>query len=392
MDRPLNRHTAVAIRPEIAALPENGIVEVVNYGREMPGVIPLWVGEGDLPTPDFIADAAVRALREGRTFYTYQRGIPELRRAIAAHLTGLHGIAVDPERVIVTASGMQAVQLTMQALIGPGDEVVHIAPVWPNLPAAVQIMGGVPRQVPLQLGRDGWQLDLDRVFAACGPRTRAVFVNSPANPTGWIMSREEMRALRDFARARGLWIVSDEVYSRLVYDAPHAPSFLEIMAPEERLVVVNTFSKNWAMTGWRVGWLVAPAALGQVYENLVQFNTSGTATFLQYGAVAAIRDGEEHVRGFVARCRRGRELVCDRLAALPRLRFVRPAGAFYLFFAVEGEPDTRALALRLIDQANVGLAPGTAFGAGGAGFLRLCFALSAERLALAMDRLAAALR
>ena len=381
-----------AIRPAIAALPESGIVEVINYGRERPGLIPLWVGEGDLPTPGFICRAAAQALDDGHTFYTYQRGIPRLRQALADYHTRLCGVPVGSERIFVTASGMQAIVLTLQMLVGPGDEVVVPTPIWPNILAAVQIAGGIVRPVPLDFGEDGWRLDLDRLVDACGPRTRVLFVNSPGNPTGWVMARDDMVRLRDAARARGLWIMSDEVYNRLVYEGDRAPSFLDVCDPEDRLVVVNTFSKNWAMTGWRVGWLVAPAALGQVYENLIQYNPSGVATFLQHAAVTAVEQGEPFVRSMAERCRAGRAIVCERLAALPRVRFARPNGAFYLFFAVDGEPDSRALALRLVDQANVGLAPGSAFGAGGQGFLRLCFATSAGRLSEAMDRLEAVLR
>ncbi len=377
-----------AIRPGIAALPESGIVEVFNYGRNRPGLIPLWVGEGDLPTPPPIAEAGIQAIRDGHTFYTYQRGIPPLRSALSRYLSGLYGAAVGEDRIFVTGSGMQAIVLTLQMLLDPGDEVVTAAPVWPNIPSAVQIAGGATRFVPLEMGQGGWRLDLDRLFDACGPRTRALLINSPANPTGWIMPAEDMIRVRDFARQRGLWIVSDEVYGRLVYDRDHAPSFLEICEPDERLIVVNSFSKNWAMTGWRIGWVVAPAALGQVYENLIQFNTSGVPGFVQLAAVAALEQGEPFLRALIARCHGARDLVCDRLGALPRLRFARPDGAFYLFFAVEGEPDSRTLARRLVDRAVVGLAPGTAFGPGGEGFLRLCFAVSPERLAEAVDRLA----
>jgi aspartate/methionine/tyrosine aminotransferase len=379
------------LRPAAAALPESGIVEVLNYGRDRPGLIPLWVGEGDLPTPAFLCEAAAAALRAGHTFYTHQRGIPALRSALAGYHARLAGRPVEAERIYVTASGMQAVMLALQALVDPGDEVVMHAPIWPNIPAALQILGARPVQVATTMAEGGWRLDLDRLFDACGPRTRAIVVNSPNNPTGRVMPAEEIRAVRDFARRHGLWILSDEVYGRLVYDAPHAPSFLEACEPEDRLIVVNSFSKNWAMTGWRLGWLVAPAEFGQAFENLIQYNTSGAPTFQQHAGVTAVTQGEAFLAETLARCRDGRALVCEAMAGLPRVRFVPPAGAFYLFFAVDGEPDSRALAFRLVDRANVGLAPGTAFGAGGRGFMRLCFATSTEKLAEAMDRLAPAL-
>ena len=380
-----------AINPRIAAIPESGIVELANHGREKEGLIPLWIGEGDLPTPDFIGAAAVKALQEGRTFYTYQRGIPPLRRALGAYLSRTYGVEISPERTIVTIGGMQAVMESMQMLLGEGDEIVAPTPVWPNIGAAVDIVGGRLVSVPLRFGNAGWTLDLDRLFDAVGPRTKAFFINSPGNPTGWTMTREDQIAVRDFARERGLWIVADEVYGRLVYEMDVAPSFLQVCEPDERLIVVSTFSKNWSMTGWRIGWLVGPEALGQVFENLVQYNTSGVPTFLQYGAVAALERGEPYLREMIARCRTGRDIVCDALAPLPNVRFARPGGAFYLYLAVEGETDSRALAFRLVDEARVGLAPGSAFGADSEGFMRLSFGVSHDKLEAAMARLVPAL-
>lgn len=380
------------IRSQIADLPESGIIEVVNYGRRHDDLIRLWVGEGDLPTPEFICAAAAQSLRDGETFYTWQRGLPPLRDALAGYLDDLHGVTVDPDRVFITVGGMQAVMQTMQMLIGEGDEAIVPTPTWPNALRAIEICGGHPHCVPLTLGNRGWQLDLDRLFDAVGPRTRLLLVNSPGNPTGWVMSREDMIRVRDFARDNGLWIVSDEVYTRFYYEAGTAPSFLEICEPEDRLIVVSTFSKNWAMSGWRIGWLVAPPALAQVYENLIQYNTSGVPAFVQRGALKALIDGEPFVAETIARSRAGRDLVCRRLADFPRVRFAPPAGAFYLFFSVDGECDSRDFALRLIDETRVGLAPGTAFGPGGEAYLRLCFATSETLLDAAIDRLSPALR
>ncbi len=381
-----------SIRPEIKALPESGIVELVNYAREKKGLIGLWVGEGDRPTPQFIADAAAEALRGGQTFYTYQRGIPRLRQALADYLKRSYGTDIAPERTFITVGGMQAIKETVQMLIGPGDEVIVPSPCWPNIDAAIQIMGGAVKPVPLTFGNRGWTLDVERVMAACGPRTKALFVNSPGNPTGYMMTREEQQALLDFARTRGLWIVADEVYGRLVYDRKAAPSFLEIAHPDERVVVVNTFSKNWAMTGWRMGWVVASTQLGQVYENLVQYNTSGVPTFLQYGAATALEQGDAFLAEQVERCRQARDMVTETFSRLPRVRYAPPAGAFYAFFSVDGEPDARKLAFRIVDEANVGLAPGSAFGPGAPNFLRLCFACSLDTLREGLRRLEPVLR
>ncbi len=380
-----------SLRPAISGLPESGIVEVVNYGREKPGLLQLWIGEGDQPTPPFIGEAAHKALLDGETFYTWQRGIPPLRQGIADYLNRAYGTTVDAERIFVTVGGMGAILVSLQAIIDAGDEVAMVSPVWPNIFEAVQVVGGIAKPVAMTLTDAGWTLDLQRLFEACGPRTKAIFINSPGNPTGWTLSREDMIRIRDFARERDLWIVSDEVYGRLTYEADHAPSFLQIMEADEKLLVVNTFSKNWHMTGWRIGWIVASEQLGQVFENLIQFNTSGVASFLQFGAIAAI-NSDETVAALRESCRVGRDIVCDALAELPRVRFHRPTGAFYVFFSVDGEPDSRALAIRLIDDANVGLAPGSAFGPGGEGYLRICFGGSHDLLRRAMERLVPALK
>ena len=380
------------IQPQIATLPASGIIEVVNYGRKYDDLIKLYVGEGNKPTPDFINDAAVAALRDGRTFYTWQRGLPPLRDALGSYLTNLYDTPVDRERIFVTVGGMQAVVQTMQMLVGDGANCVVPTPVWPNIYHAVQMVGGTSTKVPLELGNDGWRLDVDKLLDAVGPDTRSIYINSPGNPTGWVMSRDDMIRVRDFARERGIWIVSDEVYGRFTYDdrgnLATAPSFLQIMEPDERLIVINTFSKNWAMSGWRIGWLVAPVALGQTYESLIQYNTSGVAEFLQHGALAAVRDGEPFIAQVLEQSRKGREIVCRRFAEFSRVRFAPPAGAFYLFFAVEGETDSRQLALRIIDECHVGLAPGSAFGPGGEAYVRLCFATSPDHLEDGIDRLA----
>jgi len=386
--------TDLDIRPSIEALPHSLIGVAANYGRGRDGLIPLWFGEGDVPTPGFIMDAAAQAMRDGHVFYTWQRGLPELRDALAAYHQRTYGVPVDVERITVTSSGMTAIALSMQSLIDPGDEVVVASPVWPNVFASVQIMGGVVRQVPLTLGDQGqgWTLDLDRLFDACGPRTRMIFINSPCNPTGWTMGRDDMRRVMEFARARGLWVMADEVYSRLVYEGDRAPSFLDVSEPEDRLLVINSFSKNWAMTGWRLGWVVAPVGLGPIYEKMVQFNYSGVAGFIQKAGLAALEHGEPFIAETVERCRRGRDIVCSVLEGLPRVRVQRPDAAFYAFFSVEGADSSLDLAKRIIDEANVGLAPGAAFGDGGEGYLRLCFASSPEALTQAMERLVPVLR
>ena len=382
----------LGIRPAIAALPASKIGEVAAVGFGDPAIVPLWFGEGDLPTPSFIGDAAIAALRDGQTFYTHKRGIPALRQAIADYLTRLHEKPVGAERVVVTSAGMSAIMLACQILVEPGDNIVIVSPVWPNINASVEALGGEARAVPLTATPEGgWRLEIERVTGACDQRTRAIFVNSPSNPTGWMWSREEAETLLAFARQRGIWLMSDEVYERIVYDRPVALSLLDIADPADRIIVINSFSKSWAMTGWRLGWMVTSEALHPVLDKLIEFNTSGAPTFLQPAAVAALRDGEEFVAGMVERCRAGRDIVMAGLAGFARVRAVRPDGAFYAFFRVDGMSDSLEFAKDLVRRCKVGLAPGAAFGPAGEGYLRLCFASSPERLAEALERLKPAL-
>lgn len=392
MNAPFSPPIPGRIRPEALGAPTSGIVDVMSHGRGRPGLIPLWVGEGDLPTPAFITEAAHRSLLAGDTFYTWQRGIPELREAIARYMGRLYGGAHDPDRFYVTVGGMHAAQIALRMVAGSGDEVLIPSPSWPNFDGAVGITGATPVAVAMSVGPDGWRLDLDRLAAAVTPRTRALVINSPANPTGWTAGLDDLRAILALARRHGLWIIADEIYARFVHDpalligAGRAPSVRDVMDPDDRVMFVQTFSKNWAMTGWRVGWLEAPAHLGQTIENLVQYSTSGVAGFLQKGAVAALEEGDGFVADQVARAREGRRIVCDGLRATNVVDLPPPAGAFYAFFRVDGVSDTQRLALALV-EAGVGLAPGTAFGPGGEAHLRLCFLRSAGELEEAVARM-----
>jgi aspartate/methionine/tyrosine aminotransferase len=282
---------------------------------------------------------------------------------------------------------MHAIQTAVRLVSGGGDEVIVPVPTWPNIPAALGVGGATPVTVAMRFGNNGWQLDLDQLFGAVSERTRAIFLNSPSNPTGWTATHAELTAVLSFARQRGLWIIADEVYHRFYYAADRSPSFYDVADPDDRILYVNTFSKNWAMTGWRIGWLSAPRSLGQTIENLIQYSTSGVAAFIQRAATVALNQGDPFIATMVDRARVGRRIVSDGLRSTGRARFTEPPGALYLFFAVEGEPDTRGLALRLVDEANIGLAPGTAFGPAAYGYMRLCFLRSADQLRVATDRL-----
>lgn len=377
------------LRAEARAAPDSGIVAVANHGRGCEGLIPLWVGEGDLPTPAFITDAASRALAAGETFYTWQKGIPDLRQALARYYQRHFGKHFSEDEFIVTGSGMHAIQLALAAVVGKGDEVVYLSPSWPNFPAAAELAGATAVPVLLDRSDNGWSCDVERIASAITPRTKAIFVNSPSNPTGWTADASTLQAILDLARRNGLWIIADEIYSLFHYDGGRAPSFLDLAADEDRILYVNSFSKNWAMTGWRVGWVKVHPSLQPVFENLIQYSTSGVAQFMQRGAVAALDEGDTFVTEQVERARKARDLVCAILADTGRARFTVPPGAFYLFFSIDGITDTRAAAFDMVDRANVGLAPGSAFGAGGEPYFRLCFNRRLDQLEEAGHRLAA---
>jgi aspartate/methionine/tyrosine aminotransferase len=377
-----------ALRSEARLAPVSGIEAVANYGRERPGLIPLWAGEGDLPTPEFINAAARRGLADGETFYTWQGGIPDLREALARYHRRHFGLTFSADEFIVTIGGMQAICLALAATAGAGDEAIYLTPAWPNFPGAAGVGGAVPVPVRLEQGDNGWFCDVDRIAAAVTPRTKAIFVNTPANPTGWTADRETLQAILDLARRHGLWIIADEIYALFHFGGRRAPSFMDIMQPEDRILFVNTFSKNWAMTGWRIGWLRAHPSLGRTFENLVQYSTSGVAQFLQRGAIAALDEGDAFLASQIERAQAARDLVCRILGETGRVRFSVPPGAFYLFFSVDGVTDSEKAAFHIVDRANVGLAPGNAFGAAGEGFLRLCFHRRLDQVEDAANRLA----
>ncbi len=374
-------------RSEVESLPGSLIREVAHAGAGLPDVIPLWFGEPDSHTPAFIREAAKRALDEGDTFYVSNYGIPALREAIARYQTGL-GRRSAPERVCVTPSGVNAVQMVCQALLSPGDRVVLPTPHWPNLGGIPAVAGATVETVPLRLEAGQWRIDLDELLAALAPGIRMVILNAPANPTGWMLSAAEQEVLLAHCRRRGIWILADDVYERLVFDRPAAPAFLEIAEPGDRLVAINSFSKTWAMTGWRLGWINAPEPLMPALGKLVEYSTSCAPPFIQRAAVAALEGGEPFVAETVARIRARRDLACALLGAIPGVAVPCPDGAMYSFFSVAGCTDSLGLAKSLLREARVGLAPGRAFGPAGEGCLRLCFAVEEARLREACGRIA----
>ncbi|MET0748033.1 MAG: pyridoxal phosphate-dependent aminotransferase [Rhizobium sp.] len=376
-----------SLSPRALNAPESGIVEVLNYARGRDNLVPLWVGEGDLPTPDFINRAAMASLAAGDTFYTWQRGIPELRQALSDYYARHFGVSLSPDNFYVTGSGMQAIQLSVQAITSPGDEMIYLTPAWPNIAAALEIAGARSVGVALDFAGGKWALDLGRLEAAITPKTKGLFLNTPSNPTGWTASLDDLTVILALARKHGLWIMADEIYARFYYGARRAPSLLDIREDGDRILFVNSFSKNWSMTGWRMGWIVAPPETGQVMENLVQYSTSGVAHFMQMGGATALNEGDDFVQANIAKATRSRDILCDALVATNRVETLKPDGAIYAFLKIDGVSDSRQAALDIVDKTGVGLAPGTAFGAGGELFLRACFLRDPGQVSEAAERL-----
>jgi aspartate/methionine/tyrosine aminotransferase len=371
------------------AAPNSGISDIIDYANGRDNLIKLWVGEGDVPSPDFINQAAIEALSKGETFYTYQRGIPELRDALSRYYQRHFGAELSVENFYVTGSGMQAIVLAIQALTSPGDEMIYLAPTWPNIVASIEVAGVKAVPVELDFANGGWAFDIGRLEASITPKTKALFINTPSNPTGWTASKDDLTAILKLARHHGLWIVADEIYALYHYAKTRAPSFLDVMEEGDRIVFGNSFSKNWSMTGWRVGWLVAPPEIGQTIENLIQYSTSGVAQFMQRGAVVALDQGDQFIAQNYQRALSSRNILCDALLATNRVETLRPQGALYSFLKIDGVTDSRQCAFDIVDKVGVGLAPGSAFGPGGEGFLRACFLRDPKQMEDAAARLVA---
>lgn len=398
----LNPLASSSASPSARAVVQNlgasRIREVANAGIGMEGVLPFWFGEPDQETPGFIRDAAKQALDAGDTFYTHNFGIAPLREAIAKYVSALHR-PVDAGRVAVTSSGVSALMLLSQLIVNPGDRVVAVTPLWPNLVEIPRILGAEVVKVPLRFGQT-WELDVQQLLDALTPGTRAVFLNSPNNPTGWVITREQQEIILAHCRRHGIWILADDVYERLVYDsAPGtpdtracAPSFLDLAHPEDRIVSANSFSKSWLMTGWRLGWVVAPEPMMADLGKLIEYNTSCAPGFAQRAGIVAVERGDEIIAHSVERYRAARDFLHARLNAMPGITAPKSKGAMYLFFRVDGAQDTLALCKRLVVEARLGLAPGSAFGPEGEGYVRWCFASSLDRLEDGAQRLEGFLR
>lgn len=386
------------IRSVIRTLEPSGIAKVTALGLGNSEVLPLWLGESDLVTPSFICEAAIAALREGRTFYTNARGIPLLREAIRNFHHRTIGVDLDLERITIPGAAMLAVVMALQMVCQSGDNIVIVSPIWPNIFQAARVAGAEPRLVRLQEDWDAgrWRLDLDRLFDACDGRTKAIFIASPGNPTGWMLTAEEQIQILNFARAHGIAILADEVYGTLIYDGSrHAPSFLNIAEPDDAVFAINSFSKPWAMTGWRIGWLVHPRSLADAAAAMAQCNNTGATHFAQYGALAALsQEGEDFRARLLERCRKGRACVASFLRQHNRMRWMKPRGAFYGFLQIEGLSDSLRFAQSLVMRAKLGVSPGSAFSLRDSrddSYLRICFAQDVERIHEGLVRLESSL-
>ena len=378
------------MRQVILNLAESRIREVANAGMGRSDVLAFWFGESDEVTPDVIRQAAIASLQKGETFYSQNLGLPELRHAVAEYMSALHGpILLD--RLAITSGGVNALMLAVQQLVDAGDEVVAVTPVWPNLTAQPTIMGARLRCVALT-PRDGqWQLDMSALLSAVTVQTKLLIVNAPNNPTGWTLTGQEQQQILDHCRQTGTWILADEVYERLYYEPSAnrcAPSFLDIAAPDDRLVVVHSFSKSFLMTGWRLGWLVMPADMTPHISKLIEFNTSCASVFTQRAGIAALQHTDAITPSVVAHLKLCRDTLIPLLQAVPGVQVAPARGGMYAFFKLAGHPDSLQTAKRLVLEAGLGLAPGEAFAPEAQGWLRWCFASrDLQRLVQGVERL-----
>jgi aspartate aminotransferase len=379
--------TMSLLRPEIESLQPSGIARIALSRFTDPSVIPLWIGEGDMVTPAFIREAAKRAIDEGYTFYAYTRGRTELREAIKAYLDRVYAIDLHPDRVSVPGSSMMGITLAAQMTLGPGRHALIVSPNWPNIETSVRATGAEVGFVRQRMQNGRWHLDAQDIIAAVKGNTRAIYINSPCNPTGWIIPHATLEALLAFCRQREIVLISDEVYHRNIFDGEAAPSLMTLAEDEDPVIIINGFSKAWAMTGWRLGWMIAPARYAQHIAVLSECFNTGAPSIVQFAGIAALQDGEELIKTLRAQYAGGRDIVMEILGAHPRVELSQPEGAFYAFPRIRDMGSSLTFAEELLEQFDVGVAPGYTFGPGNEEHFRLCFAQSHERLREALQRI-----
>jgi aspartate aminotransferase len=349
-------------------------------------VVHLEIGEPDFPTPRHIVEAAKQALDEGWTHYGPPAGLPELREAIAGYVSRTRGIAVEPRNVSVVPGGKPIIFFPMLALLEPGDEVIYPNPGFPIYESMIRFLGATPVPMPLVESR-GFSFDLDLFRDRLSERTKMVILNSPQNPTGGVIPREDLRAIADLVRERDLMVLSDEIYSRIYYGDPPV-SITAFPGMLEKTIILDGFSKTYAMTGWRMGYGVMPPWLADAVAKLMVNSNSCTASFTQRAGIAALNGPQDCVTEMVAEFRRRRDAICEGLNAIPGFRCALPGGAFYAFANVTGTGmDSKALADYLLEDAGVSCLDGGCFGEYGKGFVRFSYANSLDAINRAMARI-----
>jgi aspartate/methionine/tyrosine aminotransferase len=387
--------------PTLAAsalrVPHSRIRELAEIAMSMDGVLKLYFGESNLPTPEYIKRAAQKAMADGFTFYTENAGLPSLRKSLARYYQELHSVELDPAtEFVITASGVQALNLGIRCVIDPGDEGLVLTPAWPNGASNVAMANGVAKEIAQPLMGDRYQIDFAALEAAVTPRTRMLLYTSPSNPLGWVATVDEQRRLLEFARRHNLWLIADEVYERLNYTGPKpttpAPTILKLATRDDAVMVVQSFSKAYCMTGWRLGWLVARRDLAVRATQLNEFVVSHAPSFAQRAGETALLWGENTLCEMLVRLKENRDFCLAALAKMPGVTVPKPDGAFYVFPKIAGAGDSFDFCKRLLMETKVGLAPGVAFGTGGEGSVRICYAAERGIVEEAMARLAMFLR
>jgi len=380
------------LNSEILSFKETAIMEIANFGRSYEKetgkkVLPAWFGEGDSPTSSLIYNETIEAIKNGKSFYTFQNGIYNLRAEIAKYMNEVFDISTKPENHSVVTGGMMGLRLICDLIVDHGDEVVMVGPVWPNIRSSVLLKKGNIKEISLKLNDGEWVLDYDYLINSITKNTKMVFVNSPGNPTGWVMPKKEQERLLEHTRNLGCWLISDEVYHQITYNDLPSPSFLQSSKADDRLIVINSASKSFSMTGWRVGWITHPEELGVHIAKLVQITTTGVPEFLQYGLISALKNYKEITKELRKNLKASRDIMFDRLIHWKKVDCSIPDAAFYAFFKVKGVNNSLDFAKKLILETNVGVAPGIAFGQSGEGHIRICFAAKESFINKIMDRL-----
>ncbi|MCP5120390.1 MAG: aminotransferase class I/II-fold pyridoxal phosphate-dependent enzyme, partial [bacterium] len=357
------------------AVPHSRIRELAEIAMGMDDVLKLYFGESNIPTPEFIKRAAIKAMHDGFTYYTENAGLPSTRKVIARHYEERHAVDLDPMRhIVVTASGVQALNVSIRSVLDPEDEAILLTPAWPNATAMVAMSNAKPIEIAQTLRGDSYEIDFDALEAAVTPRTRLLVYTSPSNPLGWVATEEDQQKLLDFARRHGLWLLADEVYERLYYRTDKlgtpVPTILKKATREDAVIVTQSFSKSYCMTGWRLGWVVTRSDLVARATQLNEFIISHAPSFTQKAGETALLWGEKTLREMITRLKENRDFCIEALSRMPAVTVPRPDGAFYLFPKVEGLTDSFELCRRILMEQRVGMAPGVAFGAGGEGALR----------------------